>query len=104
VSNDLKAAVNQLVKPPRVKKPLPAAQPVPAIGAGVGFAQPQAPSSGGNGTAVASPWVETKRTTSDEVVEIISTDGYTVIQVPQQVDVTMQDANRKLIVQRFING
>jgi hypothetical protein len=104
VSESLKTAVNQLVKPPRERKALPPSQPVSAIGAGVGFAQPQAPASGNGGTAVASPWVETKRVNSTEVVDVVSTDGFIVFKVPLTVDVTMQDANRKLILLRFVNG
>jgi hypothetical protein len=104
VSESLKTAVNQLVKPPRERKALPPSQPVSAIGAGVGFAQPQSPAPSGTGTAVASPWIEQSRTNSDAVVDVVSTDGFIVFKMPQTVDVTMQDANRKRILLRFVNG
>jgi hypothetical protein len=104
VTNELKSAVNQLVKPQREKKRLPPSQPVPPIGPGVGFAQPQPAASSGNGGGIVSPRVEIKRVNSAEVVELVSTDGYTVFQVPKQVDVTMRDANGKLDLQRFVNG
>lgn|GEM_PF-3417028 len=105
MTESLKTAVNQLVKPPRVRNPLPAAQAKTPIPASVGFAKPQAPAGGGgNSAGIASPLVETKRTSSVEMVDIISTDGFIVLQVPQRVTVTMRDANQRLVDLQYING
>lgn len=101
---ELKEATNRLVDKTKQREPLPPAQGRTQIAEAVSLANPQKPSSGGTGQGIDSPLIEQRRTNSDAYVELFSTDGFTVIRVPKQVDVTMQDASKRQVMLRFVNG
>jgi hypothetical protein len=100
---DIQDAANRLVKPTRKRDPLPAPVARPAIGGGIGFAEPQQPKASGVGGGIAAPLKEiafSKREYYTEEI-IMSSDGVFTESRKRIKKVVFQDAVKAVIPFEF---